>query len=151
MVHLIDENDAGHVGFFSESPHALGNGLDAVLGIDHDDGGFDGKERGAGFVREHVEAGRVHEIDLDALPLGIGDGVLHGNAAGHFLFVVGGGGRAVFHAALGRSHLRGMQQSGNKSGFAAVCMPHYSYVADLTSLVRFHGVLLLENMVNVVL
>jgi len=25
-------------------------------------------------------------------------------------------------------------------------MPHYSYVADLTSLVRFHGVLLLEEM-----
>jgi hypothetical protein len=31
-----------------------------------------------------------------------------------------------------------MQQSGNQGGFAAVRMPHYSYVADLTSLVRFH-------------
>ena len=142
IVHLIDENDARHVGFFSESPHALGDGLDAGLGVDDYDGGFDGKERGAGFVGEHVEAGRVDEVDFDALPLGKGDGVLHGDAAGHFLFVVGGGGRAVFHAALGGSHLRGMQQSGNKGGFAAVCMPHYSYVADLTSLVRFHGVLL---------
>jgi hypothetical protein len=35
-----------------------------------------------------------------------------------------------------------MQQSGNQGGLAAVRMPHYSYVADLTSLVRFHGVLL---------
>src|SRR5271165_4084757 len=32
-----------------------------------------------------------------------------------------------------------MQQSGDDGGFAAVRMPHYSYVADLTSLVRFHG------------
>ena len=113
MVHLIDENDAGHVGFFSKFPNALGDGLDAGLGIDDDDGGFDGKERGAGFVGEHVEAGRIDEVDFDALPLGIGDGVLHGDAAGHFLFVVGGGGRAVFNAALGGSHFRGMQQSGN--------------------------------------
>jgi hypothetical protein len=35
-----------------------------------------------------------------------------------------------------------MQQSGDQRGFATVRMPHYSYVADLTSLVRFHGVLL---------
>ncbi len=79
---------------------------------------------------------------FDALPLGKGDGVLHGDAAGDFFFVVGGGGRAVFNAALGGSHFSGMQQSGNEGGFAAVRMPHYSYVADLTSLVRFHGILL---------
>ena len=142
VVHLIDENDAGNVGFFSESPDALGDRLDAGLGVDDDDGGFDGKERGAGFVGEHVEAGRVDEIDFDALPLGEGDGVLHGDAAGDFFFVVGGGGRAVFNTALGGSHFSGMQQSGNEGGFAAVRMPHYSDVADLTSLVRFHGRLL---------
>ena len=142
VVHLIDEDDAGNIGFFSESPDALGDGLDAGLGVDDDDSGFDGEERGAGFVGEHVEAGRVDKIDFDALPLGKGDGVLHGNAAGHFFFVVGGGGRAVFNAALGGSHFGGMQQSGNEGGFAAVRMPHYSYIADLTSLVRFHGLLL---------
>jgi hypothetical protein len=38
-----------------------------------------------------------------------------------------------------------MQQSGNEGGFAAVSMPHYSDIADLTSLVRFHGLLLLEG------
>jgi hypothetical protein len=35
-----------------------------------------------------------------------------------------------------------MQQSGNEGGFAAVSMPHYSDISDLTSLVRFHGHLL---------
>ena len=142
VVHLIDEDDAGNAGLFGVAPHALGDGLDAALGVDDDDGGFDGEERGAGFVGEHVEAGRVDEIDLRALPLGKGDGVLHGDAAGYFFFVVGGHGRAVFHAALRGRHLGGMQQSGDEGGFAAVRMPHYSYVADLTSLVRFHGILL---------
>ena len=82
------------------------------------------------------------KIDLDALPLGEGDGVLHGDAASDFFFVVGGGGGAVFNTALGGSHFGGMQQSGNEGGFAAVSMPHYSDIADLTSLVRFHGLLL---------
>jgi hypothetical protein len=35
-----------------------------------------------------------------------------------------------------------MQQSGNEGGFAAVSMPQYSDIADLTSLVGFHGRLL---------
>jgi hypothetical protein len=35
-----------------------------------------------------------------------------------------------------------MQHGGDQGGFTAVRMPHYSYVADLTSLVRFHLVLL---------
>ena len=114
-------------------------GFNAVLGVDQDHGGFNGKQGGAGFVTEHVEAGRVDEVDFDALPLGKGHGVLHGCAAGHLFFVIGGDGRAVVDAALGWGHLGGMQQSGDQGGFAAVRMPHYSYVADLTSLVRFHG------------
>ena len=138
VVHLVDDHEAGNVGFFGEPPDALGDGLDAVLGVDHDGGRFDGKQGGAGFVGEHVEAGGVDEVDFGALPLGEGDGVVHGGAAGDFFFVVGGDGRAVFDAALGGGHFGGMQQSGNQGGLAAVRMPHYSYVADLTSLVRFH-------------
>ena len=64
VVHLVDEDDAGDVGFFGILPHPLGDRLNAVLGIDEDDGGFDGKQRGAGFVGEHVKAGRIDEIDL---------------------------------------------------------------------------------------
>ena len=136
----MTSDDARHVGFFGVLPDALGDRLHAVLRVDHNDGGLDRQQRGAGFVGEHVEAGRVDEIDFDALPLGKGDGVLHGDAAGDFFFVVGGDGRAIGDAALGGSHFGGMQHGGNERGFAAVRMPHYSYVADLTSLVRFHGV-----------
>src|ERR1700676_2779693 len=86
----------------------------------------------------HMKAGSIDEIDLHALPLGKSDGVLHGGAACHFFFVVGCGGGSIVYAALRGSHFRGMQQSGNQGGLAAVRMPHYSYVADLTSLVHFH-------------
>ena len=138
VVHLIDNHEAGKVGFFGVAPDPLGDGLDAVLGVDQDEGRFDRQQRGVGLVGEHVEAGGVDEVDFDALPLGEGDGVLHGCAAGDLFFVVGGDGRAIGDAALGWGHLCGMQQSGNQCGFAAVRMPHYSYVTDLTSLVRFH-------------
>ena len=47
MVHLVDENDAGHVGFFSIFPNALGNRLNAVLGIHEHDGGLNRQQRGA--------------------------------------------------------------------------------------------------------
>ena len=43
VVHLIDENDARDVGFLGIAPDALGDGLDAVLGVDDDDGGLGGK------------------------------------------------------------------------------------------------------------
>ena len=61
VVHLVDEDDAGNVGLFGISPHPLGDGLNAVLGVDEDDGGFNREQRGAGFVGEHVEAGGVDE------------------------------------------------------------------------------------------
>ena len=142
MVHLVDQDDAGDVGLGSESPHPLGNGLNAILGVDQDQCGFNREQRGAGLVRKHMEAGGIDKIDLDALPLGKGYGVLHGNAAGYFFFVIGGSGRAVFDTALGWGHLGGMQHGGDQGGFAAVRMPHYSHVADLTSRVGFHGFLL---------
>ena len=111
-------------------------GSTPVTAFDGDEGGFDGRHGAAGFVDEHVEAGRVDEVDLDAVPFGEGQGVLHGGAAGDVFFVVGGDGRSIFDAAEGGGHFGGMQQSGDERGLTAVRMPHYSYVADLTSLDR---------------
>ena len=143
VVHLVDEDNAGNAGLVGIAPDALADRLDAVLGVDHHDGRFHGQQCRARLVGKHVKAGSIDKIDFDALPLGKGDGVLHGCAAGYFLFVISGYGRAIFHAALCGGHLGGMQQSGDQSGFATVRMPHYSHVADLTSLVGFHILLLL--------
>src|SRR6185437_3215641 len=138
VVHLVKHDDAWNGVLLGVAPDALGDGLNSVLGIHEDDGGFYWEQSGAGFVAEHMEAGSVDEIDFFALPFREGNGVLHGQAAGEFFFVIGCHGRTVGHAALGRGHFGGMQQSGDEGGFAALCMPHYSYVADLTSLVGFH-------------
>ena len=123
VVHLIDDHDAGKIDLVGVLPDAVGDGLDAVLGVDDDDGGFDGKEGGAGFVGEHVEAGGVDEVDFDAVPLGEGDGVGHGGAAGDLFFVVGGDGGAIFDAARSGSHFGGVQQGGDEGGLAAVRVP----------------------------
>ena len=139
VVHLVHDHEAGNISLLGKLPHPLGHGFHAVLGIHHHGRCLHRQQRSAGLVVEHVKSGRIDKIDLRALPLGIGNGILHGDSAGYFLFVVGSHRRAVFHTALGWSCFRGMQQSGNQGGLAAVRMPHYSYVADLTSLVRFHS------------
>ncbi len=144
MIHLVHHHNAGHIRFLSKPPHPFRHRFYAVLGVHKHHGTLNRQQCGARLVREHVKAGRVHQIDLDALPLGKRDRVLHRYPAGNFLFVIGGHSGPIGHAPLCRRHLRGMQQRGNQSRLAAVRMPHYSYVADLTSLVRFHGVLL-EN------
>ena len=103
MVGVVDDEDAGDVQVGGVVPDGGGDGLDAGLGVDEEDGGFGGEHGGAGFVDEHVEAGRVDEVDADAVPLGEGYGVGHGDAAGELFFVVAGDGVAVVRLACGRS------------------------------------------------
>ena len=50
VVHLVHDDDAGDIGFFGIPPNALGDRLNAILGVDDDDGGLDGEQGGAGFV-----------------------------------------------------------------------------------------------------
>jgi hypothetical protein len=71
----------GEIELGGEVPDGVGDGFDAGLRVDEDDGGFGGEHGGADFVDEHVEAGGVDEIDLDAASLGEGYGVGHGHAA----------------------------------------------------------------------
>ena len=139
VIHLIDHYEPRNIGFLGVFPNPLRHRLNAVLRIHHHACGLDRQQRGPRFVREHMKSRGVDEVDLDALPFGERHGVGHGCPAGNFFFVIGGHRRAVIHATLGRSHLCGMQQRGNQRRLSAMCMPHYSYVADLTSLVRFHS------------
>ncbi len=57
-------------------------GFDAGNGVDHDDGGVGGDERGAGVVDEHIEAGGIEDIDLGLLPLDGGDARWRWSACG---------------------------------------------------------------------
>ena len=123
-------------------PDAVGGGFEAVLGVDDDEGGLDGEHGGAGFVEEHVEAGGVDEVDLDAVPLGEGDGVGHGGAAADLFFVVGGDGGAIFYTAARGGHFGGVEQDGDEGRFAAVGVAHDGDVANVLAQIGVHVALL---------
>ena len=89
-------------------------------------------------MQKHVEAGSIEEVDLHAVPLGIGGGIGHGGAPGDFFFVIRGDGGAIFHSATRGRHLCGLQQSCNQCGLAAVRVACYSYIADILSEIVFH-------------
>ncbi len=59
VVHLVDENDAGNFGFVGIAPDALGDRLNAVLCVDHHDGGFGGQQGRARLVGEHMKSGSI--------------------------------------------------------------------------------------------
>ncbi len=136
-VGVVDDQDAREVEVGGEVPDGGGDGLDAGLGVDEEDGGFGREHGGAGFVDEHVEAGGVDEVDADAVPLGEGDGVGHGDAAGDLFFVVGGDGVAVFGW-----HVGGLEHGGDEGGFAAVRVTGERDVANVGVGVALHPHLL---------
>ncbi len=140
VVHLVHDHKTWNIRLFGISPNSLRHRLHAVLGIHHHGDGLHRQQGRPRLVRKHVKSRRIYKIDLHALPLGKRNCILHRYAAGNFFIVVGSHRGAIGHSALRRSHLCGMQQRGNQRRFAALSMPHYSYVADLTSLVRFHRV-----------
>ena len=142
MIHLIQDNDTRQVELVSVLPDAVSHRLDATRGIQHHHRRFHRKHRRLGLMHEHVEARCIDQVHLDAIPFRESNRILHRRPARYFLFVIGRHRRAVFHTAKLRSHLCGMQQSGHQCCLPAVRMPHYSYVADLTSLIRLHKLLL---------
>jgi hypothetical protein len=84
-------------------PDALGDDFDAGDAVDHDQRGVDHRQHHLGLVDEHVEAGRIEQIDLDLrlrfAPLDESKAGRNRHLAGDFFFVVIGGGRAVVDAA----------------------------------------------------
>src|SRR5579883_1123986 len=83
-------------------------------------------------MHKHMKTRSIYKVDLHATPLGKGHGIQHGGATGGFFFVI-----SSYGFRRGR-HICGMQQSGDERGLSAVRMPHYSYVADLTSRIGLH-------------
>ena len=77
-------------------PNALGHHFHATDRVHHDQGGFHRRDDHLGFVDEHVEAGRVDQVDLGLAPLdkcgGGGDG--HG-PRDLFFVVIGDGGAFI--------------------------------------------------------
>ena len=139
MIQLIDHHHPGQVELLCALPHAIGDRFRPYRCIHNHQRGLNRQHRAFGFMREHVKARSVDEIHFNAVPFSEGDRGLHGGAARNFFFVVGGHSGAVFHPPKFVSHFGGMQQSGDERRLPTVRMPYYSYVADLTSQIRFHA------------
>ena len=71
--------------FFAIIPHPLGDDFHAGHAIDHNDRRIDHRQHHLGFVDEHVEAGRVEDIDLGLAPLHVGQRRLKSTSCGRFL------------------------------------------------------------------
>ena len=84
-VHAVNDDHAGQAGLFAIIPDALGDDLDAGDAIHYNQRGVDDGQHHLGFVDEHVEAGRVEEIDLCSCPTRRKRGRLRSTSGGRFL------------------------------------------------------------------
>ncbi len=137
-VHAGADDDARQGERIGEVPDLLGNHLDAGDGIDDDKGGIDGGHGQFGLMHEHVEAGRVDDVELVLAPLDGGERGGDGHLAGDLFFVVIGDGGAVIDASQARRGACGVKQGRNKRGFARVRVAYDGHVADVVTFVGLH-------------
>ena len=90
-VHASADDHPWHLVLFGVSPNFFRRQLPHRHAIDQRDHGLHRRQRHLGFVHEHVEAGRVEEIDLHPFPFGKRNRVADGKTASDFFFVVIGG------------------------------------------------------------
>ena len=136
-IHAAGHDQSRRLIFLAVVPHPLGDDFHSGDAIDDNDGRIHHRQHQLGFVDEHVEAGRVHDIDFRLAPLHVGEAGGNGHLARDFFFVVIGGGGAVIHAAHAlvgarrrtawrkpaRSCLRAHAQSPLRSGYSRLHKP----------------------------
>ena len=130
-VELVDEADARDVVAVGLPPHRLGLRLDAGDAVEHRDGAVEDAQRALDLDGEVDVAGRVDDVDLDALPVAGGRGGGDGDAALLLLLhPVHRGGAVVDLTDLVVD--AGVEQDPlGRRGLARVDMRHDPDVADL--------------------
>ena len=91
-VHAAGHDQARRLIFLAVVPDPLGDDFHAGDAVDHDNGRIHHRQHQLGFVDEHVEAGRIDDIDLRLAPLHVGQAGGNRHLARDFFFVVIGGG-----------------------------------------------------------
>ncbi len=74
LVHLVDEDDAGHVVLVGLAPDRLGLRLDALVAVEHANRTVEHAKRALHLDREIDVAGRVDDVQALAVPRGRGRG-----------------------------------------------------------------------------
>ena len=140
-IEFVDDDGARKLELLGDGPHFLGMGLDAGDGVNDDDGGVGGDERGAGVVHEHVEPGGVEDIDFGLFPLDGGERGGDGQFTLNLFLVVIGNGIAFVNARQAARGARRVEEPGHHGGLPAVTVTYNAYVSDVLRLVIFHGFL----------
>ena len=143
-IHPVDDEGAGDIVFGGEIPDFFGDHLHAGGGVDENQRGIGGDQRGFGFVDEGAVARSVEQIDFDfiggagGLPFGEGDGGLNGNFSGDFFFVPVGDGGAFVDFAEARGHARSEQQRRYELRLPRIAVAYNANVTDCIGGVSFH-------------
>ena len=144
-IHAAGHDQARRLIFLAVVPHPLGDDFHAGHAIHDDDRRIHHRQHQLGFVDEHVEAGRIHDIDLRFAPLHVGQAGGNRHLAGDFFLVVIGGRGAVVHAAQALVGARRVQHGGNQRGLACVSVPNHRNIPDIRAFVNLHGFAPSEN------
>jgi hypothetical protein len=119
-------------------PHLLGLHLGAGDSVHRHEHRVHDRQRRAGIAEEVREPGRVDEVDLGLVPLGVGDGGRQGVLAGDFLFVEVGDGVAFVDLAQPVDHAGIEENRRGELGLARPGMPDDRDVPDACRVVDLH-------------
>ena len=145
-VDLVDDDHAAQVAVVCRLPHALGDGLDTGLGVDHDGGGLHRGQHRDAAADEVGESRGVDQVDVLAVGVEAGDAdvqrvlvlLLHGIEIAD--------GRASLHAAGLGYDSGGGEQGLYQGGLAGVGVADQGDVTDVLGVIVRHRVNLLRGL-----
>jgi hypothetical protein len=133
---VVDDDDVGDALLLTPAPHALGDDLDRVLGVDHQDRAVGNPLGYKGVPDEAPVSGGVEHIDLAPLPPEVGDAHAQRHAPlGLFVRVIEDAARRSAPARSQPDHTLGYRR------LAASAVPDQAHVPDGLRLYG-HGFLL---------
>jgi hypothetical protein len=137
-IDLVDHDHARQAARLGGAHHALGGKLDAGLGVDDDDRGFDTGQGGHRLPGKVGVARGVDQVDMHALGGKVHQRRIERVAGRLFLRVEVADAAALFHAALGGDGAGLEQQGFGQGGLAGAAMADQGQGADGFSAVIRH-------------
>ena len=138
-VHPTGHNQPRRFVFLAVAPHPLGDHFHTGHSIHHDNRCLHRGKRQFGLVDKHAEPGCIHDVDLGAAPLHVGQAAGERHLACDFLVVIVGSGGAIVHPAEPLGGAGGEQHGRDQRGLPGMSVPDHRDIPDIRALVNFHG------------
>jgi hypothetical protein len=137
-VELVDEERPRQAELLGHGPHDLGLGLHPLHGADHEQHRVGGRQGGPHVADEVGVAGRVQQVDLEAVVLHRRHRQRHRDLLAGLLRLEVGHGGAVLHPADPVGRAGGVQHRLDQGGLAGAPVTHDQDVADVIGGVALH-------------